>query len=70
MVKQLQEKEYESFMEPVKYMETSLPHSIKIACGEFLTNYDDASMEIPSQKFLYKNWREKEGEGDLEKSSF
>ncbi|CAH1769155.1 12349_t:CDS:2, partial [Entrophospora sp. SA101] len=60
MVKQLQENEYKSFMEPVEYMQIPLPHSIKITCDEFLTNYDDGSMEIPSQKLSYKNWREKE----------
>ncbi|CAG8595614.1 12936_t:CDS:2 [Ambispora gerdemannii] len=57
-VKQLSEEDYESFMEPAKNMEASLPHSIERACDIFLTNYDDGSTEIPPQKLSYKNWRE------------
>ncbi|CAG8763643.1 2957_t:CDS:2, partial [Funneliformis caledonium] len=60
MVKQLPEEEYESFMEPVKYMQASLPNSIKTTCDEFLINYDDGFTEIPPQKLLHKNWIEKE----------
>ncbi|POG67953.1 hypothetical protein GLOIN_2v1800021 [Rhizophagus irregularis DAOM 181602=DAOM 197198] len=60
MVKQLPEEEYESFMEPVKYMQASLPNSIKTTCDEFLINYDDGSTEIPPQKLSHENWIEKE----------
>ncbi|CAG8635826.1 8552_t:CDS:2, partial [Paraglomus occultum] len=59
-VKQLSEEDYESFMEPAKNMEASLPHSIERACDIFLTNYNDGSTEIPPQKLSYKNWRESE----------
>ncbi|RGB22743.1 hypothetical protein C1646_775619 [Rhizophagus diaphanus] len=59
MVKQLPEEEYESFMEPVEYMQAPLPNSIKTTCDEFLINYDDGSTEIPPQKLSYKNWMEK-----------
>ncbi|CAB4381586.1 unnamed protein product [Rhizophagus irregularis] len=60
MVKQLPEEEYESFMEPVEYMQVPLPNSIKTTCDKFLINYDDGSTEIPPQKLSHKNWMEKE----------
>ncbi|CAG8756515.1 1733_t:CDS:1, partial [Funneliformis caledonium] len=46
--------------EPVKYMQASLPNSIKTTYDEFLINYDDGSTEIPPQKLLHENWIEKE----------
>ncbi|CAJ0844578.1 19774_t:CDS:1, partial [Entrophospora sp. SA101] len=46
--------------EPVKHMQVALPHSIETVCDDFLTNYDDGSMEIPSQKLSHKNWGERE----------
>ncbi|CAH1767586.1 9953_t:CDS:2, partial [Entrophospora sp. SA101] len=60
MVKKLPEDDYKSFMEPVKHMQVALPHSIETVCDDFLTNYDDGSMEIPSQKLSHKNWGERE----------
>ena len=41
-------------------MQIVLPHSIETVCDDFLTNYNDGSMEIPSQKLSHKNWRERE----------
>ncbi|CAG8446556.1 10837_t:CDS:10 [Acaulospora colombiana] len=59
MVKQLPKEEYESFMEPVKYMQAPPPSSIKPICDEFVSNYDDGTMEIPPQKLSHVNWWER-----------
>ncbi|CAG8640430.1 9243_t:CDS:2, partial [Dentiscutata heterogama] len=59
-VKQLLKKEYVSFIKLAKKMKISLPPLIETVCNNFLTNYDNGSTEIPSQKLSYKNWRESE----------
>ncbi len=41
-------------------MQVSLSNLIKITCAEFLINYDNRSMKIPSQKLSHKNWIKKE----------
>ncbi|CAG8741103.1 4115_t:CDS:2, partial [Funneliformis mosseae] len=53
--------------EPVKYMQASLPNSIKTTCDKFLINYDNGSTEIPLQKLSHENWIEKE-EGEIWKN--
>jgi hypothetical protein len=41
-------------------MQPPLPLSIKTTCDEFVTNYDDGTMEISPQKLSHVNWMERE----------
>ncbi|CAJ0768728.1 10244_t:CDS:2 [Entrophospora sp. SA101] len=50
----------EEEMESVKYMQKSLPNSVKTTCEEFVLNYDDGTMETPPQKLSHVNWTERE----------